>query len=179
MAAAFHDDDSKHDKKYFTLKNGREVFVRPIEQTDDELLLALFQRLGPDSIYMRFLSPLRTLSDDLLFKLTHINYKSDFALVALINENGSDSIIAVARYGYDPSEKATDFAVLVRDDWQNLGLGKFLLAKILTIGRQQGITRFVSIIDSTNRIMKHIIKNLGYSVKYSYKAGHTKIHIFV
>jgi len=73
------------------------------------------------------------------------NYKSDFALVALINENGSDSIIAVARYGYDPSEKATDFAVLVRDDWQNLGLGKFLLAEILTIGRQQGITRFVSI----------------------------------
>lgn len=179
MVTAFQEEYSIHYKKYLTLKNGRKVFVRPIDQADDKLLLDLFQKLGPDSIYMRFLSPLRTIPDDLLFRLTHVNYKSDFALVALIKENGRDSIIAVARYGYDPSEKVTDFAVLVRDDWQNLGLGKFLLAKILTIGKRQGIGQFVSIIDSTNQMMKHIIKNLGYSVKYSYKTGRMKVHIFV
>lgn len=85
----------------------------------------------------------------------------------------------MARYGYDPREKITDFAVVVRDDWQHLGIGKYLLTKILSIGKEQGISRFVSILDPDNHTMKQIVRNLGYPVKYSYKGGATQVDVFV
>lgn len=163
----------------FTLKDGREVSLRPILQTDEHLIIDLLNKLSADSIYLRFLRPIKTLPEELLFQLTHINYKSNFALVALIQEDGKDSIIAVARYGYNSEDNATDFAIVVRDDWQHCGLGAFLLTKIFTIGKEHGVSRFVSLIDSKNHTMKRILRNIGYRVKYSFKTGFTQVQVFV
>lgn len=162
-----------------TLNNGREVFLRPILPTDENLIVDLFNKLNSDSIYLRFLRPLNALPEDMLFQLTHIDYARNFALVAVIQENGKDSIIAVARYGYDPEENITDFAIVVRDDWQRYGVGKALLVKIFTLGKEHGISRFVSIIDSTNKIMKQVLRMSGYTVKYSYRKGSTQVEVFV
>jgi acetyltransferase len=162
-----------------TLKNGKEVFLRPIVQTDEYLLVDLLNKLSSDSIYLRFLRPVNALPEDMLFQFTHINYHNNFALVAVIQEDGNDSIIAVARYGYDPEENVTDFAVVVRDDWQHHGLGKSILVKIFAIGKEHGISRFVSIIDSTNNTMKHVLRELGYTVKYSYRNGSTQVEVLV
>lgn len=166
-------------ERFLALKNGGSVFVRPIRDTDGKLLLELFDKLYPNSIYRRFLTPLRMIPESLLFKLTHVNYESDFALVAVIPENGKDAVIAVARYGYDPGDQVTDFAILVRDDWQGLGLGKCLLKDIFAIGREHGISCFVSLIDSNNHAMKQLIKSLDYPVRYSHRTGAIKVRIFV
>ncbi len=179
MPSIFNEDYPAEYESRLTLKNGKEVFVRPILQTDEYLLVDLLNKLSADSLYLRFLRPVNSLPEELLFQLTHINYKSNFALVAVIREDGKDSIIAVARYGYDPEEKVTDFAIVVRDDWQHYGLGKFLLSTLFTIGRKQGIFHFVSFVDSTNHIMKQLLRELGYTVKYSYRKGSTQVEVFV
>ena len=141
------------------LKNGKSVFIRPLRETDEPLILDLFDKLDLDSIYLRFLTYLKSLPEDLLFQLTHIDYSNKFAIVAVTNEDNKDAIIAVARYFYDSEKKTTDFAIVVRDDWQNCGLGKTLLLKLFAIGKEHGITRFVSIIDPENHIMKHILRH--------------------
>ncbi|MEE9911802.1 MAG: GNAT family N-acetyltransferase [Deltaproteobacteria bacterium] len=162
-----------------TLKDGRTVFLRPILQTDESLLVNLLNKLSPDAIYLRFLRPVSSLPEEMLHHLTHINYTTNFALVAVIEEEGRDALVAVARYGYDRDERSTDFAIVVRDDWQHHGLGKLLLKKIFAIGREHGISRFVSVIDSTNQIMKQILRELDFTVKYSYKGGAIQVEIFV
>jgi len=161
------------------LKNGKEVLIRPVLDTDESLIVDLSRRLSAESLYLRFLRPVSALSKDLLFQLTHLDYNNNFALAAVIREEGKDTIIGVARYGYESIDKVTDFAVLVRDDWQLCGLGKSLLLKIFAIGREHGISRFVSIVDSTNHIMKQTLRNLGYEVKYSYENGFTQVEILV
>lgn len=163
----------------FKLQSGKEVLIRPIVLTDEHLIVDLLNKLSPDSIYLRFLRPVKTLPEELLYHLTHLDYQNNFALAALIREDEKDAIIAVARYGYDPEEQVTDFAIVVRDDWQHHGLGKFLLAKIFAIGREHGIFRFVSIVDSTNHVMKQILRELGCTVKYSYKKGSTQVEVLV
>ena len=120
---------------WLTLKNGKTVFIRPILQTDERLIVDLFNKLHDDSIYLRFLTPLNALPKDLLFRSTHIDYNKNFALAAVIREDGKDAIIAVGRYGYDPKDNVTDFAIVVRDDWQHNGLGKSLLGEILPLAR--------------------------------------------
>jgi acetyltransferase len=166
-------------EKLLALKNGKNVFVRPIRDTDGKLLLELFDKLYPDSIYRRFLTPLRMIPENLLFKLTHVNYDSDFALVAVIPENGKDAIIAVARYGYDAREQVTDFAILVRDDWQGLGLGKRLLKDIFAIGRDHGVSCFVSLIDANNHVMKRADQKPGLPGNVFLQNGAAKVQIFV
>lgn len=161
------------------LKNGEEVLIRPVLDTDESLIVDLSRRLSAESLYLRFLRPVNALSKDLLFQLTHLDYNNNFGLAAAIREEGKDAIIGVARYSYEPIDKVTDFAVLVRDDWQHCGLGKSLLLKIFAIGREHGISRFVSIVDSTNHIMKQTLRNLGYEVKYSYENGFTQVEILV
>lgn len=179
MPSAFDNNYPAQYEGHLKVKNGKTVFIRPLLQADECLVLGLFSKLGIDSIYQRFLTYLKSLPEDLLFQLTHINYDSQFALVAVIQEDGKDSIIAVARYCYDPERRITDFAIVVRDDWQRVGLGKSLLRTILAIGREHGITRFVSIIDPENHIIKHLLRDLGFPVKYSYVNGCTQAEIFV
>jgi acetyltransferase len=161
------------------LKDGRVVFLRPILQTDEYLIVDLLNKLSPDAVYLRFLRPVSSLPDELLHQLTHINYTTNFALVAAVEEDGRPALIAVARYGYDPDEQVTDFAIVVRDDWQRSGLGKFMLGGLFAIGREHGVTRFMSIVDSTNRAMKQVLRELGCTVKYSYKGSATQVEVLI
>ena len=179
MSTTFNEGYPPQYEGWLTLKNGRSVFLRPVLQTDGYLILDLFNKLDLESIYRRFLTYLKALPEDLLFQLTHINYNNQFALAAVIQEDGKDSIIAVARYGHDPKDNVIDFAVVVRDDWQQCGLGKSLLLKIFAIGKEHGISRFVSIIDPTNHIIKHVLRELGYTVKYFYINGSTQVEVLV
>lgn len=179
MPSSFHDRYPARYEDRLMLKNGKSVFIRPLRDTDEPLILDLFGKLGHDSIYQRFLSCLKSLPEDLLFRLTHINYDSQFALVASIDDSGRDSVIAVARYCGNPGSGIADFAIVVRDDWQHIGLGKTLLLKIFAIGREHGISRFVSIIDPGNRVMKQMLRRLDCPVKYSYVKGCIQAEISV
>ncbi len=161
------------------LKNGKDVFVRPIVQSDEQLLVDLLNKLSPDSIYLRFLRPVSALPEAFLHQLTHINYSSNFALAAITRENGKEAIIAVARYGYDPGDKLTDFAIVVRDDWQKNGLGRLLLCRLFAIGRENGISRFISVIDAGNYSMKKILRRLDCRVNYTYRSGATQVEILI
>ncbi|HPE45399.1 MAG TPA: GNAT family N-acetyltransferase [Deltaproteobacteria bacterium] len=115
----------------------------------------------------------------MLHQFTHVDYKTGFALVALIEENGIQAIIAVGRYMHDPLEDNTDLALAVRDDWQNLGLGKALLTRIITIAKENGISRFTSMMDTRNTMMEKILRDLGYEVKYFLKSGSYQVEVLV
>jgi acetyltransferase len=179
MPQTFNETYTSQYESWLELNNGESVFIRPILQADKHLIVDLFNKLHNNTKYMRFLMPLNTLPEDLLFRSTHIDYHNNFALVAVIQEDGKDSIIGSCRYGYNPKDNFTDFAIVVRDDWQHNGLGKSLLVKIFAIGKEHGISRFISIIDSQNNIIKQILRKSGYTVKYSYTKGSTQVEILL
>lgn len=154
-----------------TLKDGRVIFLRPIKPSDGHLVMDLFKKLSSNSVYLRFLRPLDSLSENLLYHLTHVNYNSEFALVGIINEDGKDAIVAVARYAYSEEDDNTELAVTVRDDWQRCGLGRSLLQKTVEIGKEHGIFRYMAMIAPQNKIIMNTLIGLGYKVNYSMKSG--------
>jgi ribosomal protein S18 acetylase RimI-like enzyme len=162
-----------------TLEDGNEVFLRPILKTDGPLLIELFNMLSPQSVYFRFLTRLRALPKELLYQFTNVNYDSEFALVAVVEEDGRNVIIAVARYAFNPKENVTDLAVAVRDDWQHLGLGKSLLEKIINIGKDHGISRFMCMVHPQNDVIKQTFRSLGYEVKYTLRGDYNSVEILV
>lgn len=156
-------------ERRFILRDGREVIIRPIGENDGPLILKLFGSLSPRTKYLRFLRHLRSLPEDMLYRFTHVDYPREFALAATA-AGPCASIVAVARYGRTETD-AADLAVTVLDSWQSAGLGSYMLESIISIGRQNGIARYSSMIDPGNFVIKHILAKLGYTVDYRLKDG--------
>lgn len=159
------------------LKNGEEIFLRPIMDSDRQLLIDLFNRMSPQSVYLRFLRRLDILPENIINRLMTIDYHSNFALVAIVKEDGEDAIVSVGRYGYDPDEDSTDLAVAVRDDRQHAGLGKIMLSKVVNIAKNHGITNFTGMMDPQNNIIQKLLLKLAYKVKYSTESGFYRVEI--
>lgn len=159
------------------LKNGAEVLVRPVVPSDASLLIDMFNKMTQRSRYLRFMTNIQELPDGLLHQFTHLDYHASFALACVIDAGGQNEIVAVARYSDDPDEHCADLGVAVRDDWQHLGIGKSLLSKIITIGREHGISRFGSMMDPQNDIMKKTLRELGYQVHFFFREGSYQVEI--
>jgi acetyltransferase len=176
------DENKDHLSRYesrVTLKNGREVFLRPVLPTDRDRIVDLFNRISPQYVYLRFLGHLQALPEEMLHRFTHIDYDSEFALAAVIEEEGEEAVIGVGRYAHDPHDNLTDLAVTVRDDWQHLGLGKSLLKKTIDVGKEHGIYRFDSMMDPRNIFIVQTLRDLGYEVKYFMRNGFYQVEILV
>lgn len=167
------DEYPREYEEWVALKDGTRVFLRPIKPTDGNLLVDLFNKLSPHSVYLRFLFRLQALPEEWIYRFTHVNYRSDFALIGVIHEDtgedtGEDAgevCIAVARYHYNPLTGRTDLAIAVRDDLQNRGLGSIMLPKLVAIARKNGISRFEGTLDVQNSISLKVLSKVGLKMK--------------
>jgi acetyltransferase len=142
------------------LRDGSPVLLRPIEPDDAALLQSLFKRLSPESIYLRFLEPLKELSFKEAQRYAQVDYRDSMAIVAVLPKQGE--IIGVARYGQGiPAEPGlVDAAVVVADEFQGLSLGTLLLLRLVDYARGQGVkTMHATIHQSNAQIMRFITKS--------------------
>ena len=142
------------------------VFLRPIKPTDGPLILDLFGRLSPQSIFYRFLSHMEKLRPEQVYNLVHIDYVTEFALAALIEEEGEERIIGVCRAIASSDQRRAELTIVLRDDWQGRGIGKIMAKKVVMVMHRHGITRIEIMLDSRNDKMKKLFISLGYPYIY-------------
>lgn len=152
-------------EKHAATSFGVSVFIRPIKPEDAPLLVDLFHVLSPTSIYYRFFSPLKELSEDLLARFTQIDYDREIALVALDSPGSPEErMLGVARVISDPDGKKAEFAVLVGDPWQGKGIGALLLENCLQIAKERGIETVWGTVLQENTQMLALGRKLGFTV---------------
>jgi acetyltransferase len=156
-------------EEWVTLRDETKVFLRPVKETDGPLLVEFFKKLSPSSVFLRFLSPLHHLPENLVYQFSHVDYKKDFGLVALLNTGDSSTVIGVGRYAYYAERERPELAVVVRDDLHGKGLGSILLMKVISIGKENGFSRFGATIDPDNQTIMNIFKRSGYDWKIYHK----------
>jgi RimJ/RimL family protein N-acetyltransferase len=137
-------------ERVVTLRNGAVVRLRPIQADDAPRLMALCQRLSPQTLYQRFFS-VRRLRPEEAHAFANVDHRARMAVVAEVDTEQGCDLIGVARYG--PSERANgaDIGLLVEDRWQGLGLGPILLEEILRAGQDRGIQEFSADVLTDNR----------------------------
>jgi GNAT superfamily N-acetyltransferase len=142
------------------LRDGSRVRVRQGHRTDRGLLVRGFQRLGPESRYRRFLSPMHALGDRMVRYMTELDHHDHEAVIAL-DEHGGEGL-GDAFYVRDARRPDTaEVAVTVVDEWQGRGLGTLLLDVIGARARDEGVGTFTALMLARNEAMMDLFKRLG------------------
>lgn len=147
------------------LKEGTKVHVRPIAAEDEPLLHEAVAAMSERTVYLRFFSPIKRMSDALAHRLAVVDYRERFALVATVHRPGGpvqDRIVGVARYDRAPGTDLAEVAVAVIDEFQRRGLGSVLLAELARVARAQGILMFQLIVLPENREMLGLLRKMGW-----------------
>ncbi|MBI4772671.1 MAG: bifunctional acetate--CoA ligase family protein/GNAT family N-acetyltransferase [Deltaproteobacteria bacterium] len=149
---------------YWHMKDGTEVFIRPIKPEDAPLLEKLFSSLSPKSIYFRFFSPLKHLPKDMLARFTQIDYDRDMAFVASHTLGGEERFLGVGRLMSLPDFTTAEFAIVVGDPWQGKGLGAQLLSLVISIAAKRGIKKLGGRVLAENTTMLSLCHKTGFTV---------------
>ncbi len=164
--------DSKSFEKYSTsvaLKDGSSLHLRPILMSDEERLLALFNRLSKQTIYLRFHHVLTHMSREEARRFCTVNYEDTFALVGTLGEGSEERIIAVGRYARQPGANRAQIAFEVEDKYQGLGIGTHLLDQLAYIARDKGINTFEAEVLAENKDMMNVLINSGFNMQRQYQ----------
>lgn len=145
------------------LANGRTILVRAIAARDAALERTFIERLSPESRRFRFLCQMSTPGDDLIRRLTDIDYVHDVAFVALVHEDNEKKEIGVARYSVSPDGRSCECAVTVADDWRHLGVGTALLRHLVDVARERGMREMYSIDAAENHAMRDFAHSAGFT----------------
>ena len=73
--------------------------------------------------------------------------------------------MAIAQYFLDPKNNSAEVAFIVQDEWQDKGMGSYLLRYISSIAKKRGVKRFFAKVLPTNKAMLAVFMNSGYKVK--------------
>ncbi|KAK8790978.1 hypothetical protein WA158_005609 [Blastocystis sp. Blastoise] len=144
-----------------TLKNGNRFVIRPLISSDKERLIKAVESLSVDTLFMRFMTPIRRLSEAQLNYLINVDLVDHFAIGFLKNEKDYPGI-AVARYIRDYADPTlAEWAITVIDEYQGMGIGAMLLYCLSKIAVQNGIHHFTCVIHPTNIKMIKWLYRLG------------------
>ncbi|MFX0107882.1 MAG: GNAT family N-acetyltransferase [Candidatus Hodarchaeota archaeon] len=140
------------------------VETRLIRPDDAGKIKDLFYDLSEESIFFRFLTPLRSLRRQMLHEFYNVDQESDISLVAVIHENDNsecEKIIGAGRYLLNRSINQAEFALLVQDKYQNRGIGTFLLSQMMRIAKSKGVDAFIAYVHPKNVPMIDFIHRTG------------------
>jgi acetyltransferase len=141
------------------------MLIRPIRPEDAPLLETLFDTLSPRSIYTRFFTPMKRMSHAMLARFTQIDYDRDIALVAIQEAGTDEKMLGVARYFLTRDQQHAEFAVIVGDPWQGLGIGAALLQRVLDIAKERKIKSIWGSVLAENTQMLKLSRKLGFEIR--------------
>ena len=147
------------------LFDGTPVTIRPIRADDKPMEQEFVQHLSADSRYKRFMSTLKELPPGKLKYLTEIDYVRHLALVAIIQRDGHEVEIGVARYVAGPSGTDCEFAIAIDDEWQGSGVAGILMLSLIDAARARGMRRMEAFILASNDKMIKFARQLGFDVR--------------
>jgi acyl-CoA hydrolase len=166
-----------HEESRVELRNGSSVLLRPAHVADAGALQALFHRLSPDDVYSRFFGRLRTLTFAGLQKLCNVNSETEVAFLAVAGPRESEVVVGSACYFLNPATNLAEIAFMVAPDWQGLGLGKALQARLRDYAVARGVRGFVAEILPHNAPMLSLAK--GASGQVTTTRDEDAVHVTV
>lgn len=150
---------------------GETLFIRPLKPTDERRLKELFYSQSPETTWLRFGVPLKSLSERQFQELVAIDSRQSFALGVFAGERPRQRLVAVARYFAPPGSDYGEPAFTVHDDFQGRGLGGFLIDYLSYAAQEKGLKGFRAQMLSGNSRMRAALASRFAKVRSEDRAG--------
>jgi len=143
-------------KTSLLLSDGTQIDFRPVHPTDVAGMKDLLYALSQETLYYRFMAPMKQFSQEQVQDFVYIDHRSEVAIVGTLPEAHGEEILAVGRYFLNPKTNRAEVAFVVRDVWQNRGIGSFLLKYLSGIAKRHGISGFTAEVLRDNKPMQAV-----------------------
>ncbi len=153
------------------LKDGTELFMRPIRPTDEPQMRDLFYSFSKDTVFYRYFSYLKAMPHEKLSKFVNVDYDSEMALVAGLKQAGEDRIIGSARYYVDHATGLAEYAIEVKDEFQNRGAGGVLFNHLVKVARMKGVKGFIGYVLDSNTRAHRLMTRTGLPIETKWEDG--------
>jgi RimJ/RimL family protein N-acetyltransferase len=146
-----------------TLRDGTRVGIRTLQPDDRAGLEAAVARTSAGSLYYRFFGPKRCFSDAEVARFMDVDFVTNVALVAVVDDRGKSVIIGGGRYAVVRPGTA-EVAFCLVDQFQGKGLGAALLRHLIAWARRNGLKELVAEVLADNRPMLRVFESCGLQV---------------
>jgi acetyltransferase len=153
----------------WTMKNGEQVNIRPIRAEDEPLMVRFHEGLSDESVYLRYFQHVKLsvrTAHERLARVCFLDYDREIGLLAEHLDPSTNDTRAVAigtlQKMFPKSEG--EVAVLVSDDCHGQGLGKELIARLVSFARDEQLQVVSATTMVENYGMTAIFKRLGFKL---------------
>ena len=147
------------------LNDGTDIVIRPIRPEDAEIEAKFVRELSKESKYFRFMNSIQELSQEMLVRLTQIDYHNEMALIAVRPLPDGEDQIGVARYSTNVDRKSCEFALVVSDKWHGKGIAHLLMRNLMEIARDRELEVMEGQVLSDNKRMLELMKSLKFKIE--------------
>ncbi|MCF8029395.1 MAG: bifunctional acetate--CoA ligase family protein/GNAT family N-acetyltransferase [Desulfohalobiaceae bacterium] len=156
----------KYLEEWATLPSGLQILLRPIRPEDEPIHMDFINKLSEEDLRMRFFGLVHEFTHSQLAQLTQIDYDREMAFVATrFRNDGDQETIGVVRSFFDPDNVSAEFAIVVRTDIKEKGLGKALMEKMIRFCRERGTREMVAYTLRENRAMQALAQKFDFQVR--------------
>jgi RimJ/RimL family protein N-acetyltransferase len=171
-----------HGSVVVTTRHGHAVTIRHIIPDDAALLVDLYKQLSPETRRLRFLSPQPDLPDASLWpkamRLSNIDPLVEAALIGIVHEDAREHSVGVARLVREEANATiAEVAIVLRDDYQAMGLGTQLFDLLLQVALVRGLKSLRAFTLAENTAMRQLVRKSGLPFTQATSYGETTITI--
>ena len=151
----------------WTMKDGRDVVVRPIRAEDETPMVEFHKTLSDSTVYLRYFQMQRLesrVAHERLVRNCFLDYDREMALVAdrVDAGNGNHEVLGVARLARQPGTEKAELGIVVADRCQRVGLGRELLRRLLQFAHVEKIRSVEAHILSENAPMLALVRHFHF-----------------
>jgi len=154
-----------------TTKGGVEVLIRPVKISDEDELQNFFRQVSDDTLHKRFMSVRTEMPHERLLELTVVDYFENMVLLAVIEREGQEEVVGIGQYRVAEDAHVAEVGLVVRDDYQNRGVGRELLSRLTYLAKLRGLFAFTAQVSIENRSMLHMFEHSGFEIRRHVAAG--------
>jgi acetyltransferase len=150
--------------KSVKLNDGTPILLRPIKPEDEPMWHELLASCSQESLRFRFRYLFKQTTHEMATRFCFIDYDREIAIVAEAEQDGQRKLLGVGRLVADVDHTDAEYAVLVADAYQGVGLGSLLTDYCLEICNQWGIATVVAETSPENQKMLTMFERRGFQL---------------
>jgi acetyl coenzyme A synthetase (ADP forming)-like protein len=171
-----YQDSPEHGR--LILRDGSTASIRSIQPDDQKATKEFFERLTPESRWLRFFSMAKPDPKLIQAMCNPTDPAAQTTLIVTRVIGGESRIIAVATY-WGQKDKTAEVALAVDDLFQGKGIGTLLLERLALLAVRNGFLQFTATTHASNQPMLEVFRRSGFPVHEKREDGYVELNFSV